>query len=174
MIDLRLKRAIKGDIDSYQEIIEEMKIYLYSVAIKYLKDDFDAADAISNTIIISFENLKSVRKLEFFKTWITRILINECKKILVSKNKNVSVEGYEETLEAESIDIEGNIDIKTYLEQIPKQQKAVILMYYYEEMTIVEIAETLEISEGTVKSRLFTARNNLKKLIEKKGDQYYG
>lgn len=146
MIDIRLKRATNGDINAYQEIIEEMKVYMYAVAIKFLKDDFDVADAISNTIIISYEKLKKVRKLEFFKTWITRILINECKKILISQNKTVPVDDYEETLESETLDIEQSIDIKNYLDQIPPQQKSVILLYYYEEMLVEEIANLLEIS----------------------------
>lgn len=171
MVDIRLKRAINGDINAYQEIIEEMKVYMYAIAIKFLKNDIDAADAISNTVIISYENLKKVKKLEFFKTWFTRILINECKKILIFQNKTVLIDDYEETLEIETtIDIEQSIDIKNYLKQIPPQQKSVILLYYYEEMSIEEIANLLEIPVGTVKSRLFTARNNLKKIIEKKGE----
>ena len=146
MIDIRLKRATNGDINAYQEIIEEMKVYMYAVAIKFLRDDFDVADAISNTIIISYEKLKEVRKLEFFKTWITRILINECKKILISQNKTVQIDDYEETLESKTPDIEQSLDIENYLKQIPTQQKSVILLYYYEEMSVEEIANLLEIS----------------------------
>lgn len=146
MIDIRLKRAVNGDINTYQEIIEEMKVYMYAIAIKFLKNDIDVADAISNTIIISYEKLKKVRKLEFFKTWLTRILINECKKILRSQNKIVPIGDYEEILMAETADIEQRIDIKKYLEQLSPQKKSVMLLYYYEEMTIEEIANLLEIS----------------------------
>lgn len=170
MIDIRLKRAVNGDINAYQEIIEEMKVYMYAIAIKFLKNDIDVADAISNTIIISYEKLKDVRKLEFFKTWFTRILINECKKILVSQNKTVLIDDYEEILISETADIEQSIDIQKYLERLSPQKKSVILLYYYEEMTIEEIANLLEISVGTVKSRLFTAKKDLKKIIEKKGE----
>lgn len=166
MIDLRLKRAIKGDINAYQEIIEELKVYMYSVAIRFLKDENDASDAIGNTIIISYEHLKELKKLEFFKTWLTRVLINECKKILEKKNKIVSIEEYEEDIILEEEDKEQKLDFKNYINKLPDIQKSIVLLYYYEDMSIEDISKLLNIALGTVKSRLFVARKNLKRIIE--------
>ncbi len=172
MIDLRLKRAIKGDINAYQGIIEDLKVYMYSIAIRFLQDDNDAADAIGNTIIISYEHLKELKKLEFFKTWLTRILINECKKILIKKEKIVSMDEYDGTILEDEKDIEQKLDFENYLDKLSDDHKAIILLYYYEEMSVEEISECLGIAEGTVKSRLFVARKNLRKIMEKEGGIY--
>ncbi len=172
MIDFRLKRAIKGDINAYQEIIEEIKVYMYSIAISFFKDDNDASDAIGNTIIIAYEHLNELRKPEFFKTWLTRILINECKKIALKKDKVVSIEEYVDMIEEDEEDKEQKLDLKNYIDKLPNNQKSMVLLYYYEEMSIEEISKLLNVAEGTIKSRLFVARKNLKKIIERGGGIY--
>ncbi len=172
VIDLRLKRAIKGDITAYQEIIEEIKVYMYSIAIRFFKDENDASDAIGNTIIISYEHLNELRKPEFFKTWLIRILINECKKILLKKDKVVPIEEYVDIIVDDEEDKEQKLDFKNYIDKLPNIQKSIVLLYYYEEMSVEEISKLLNIAEGTVKSRLFVARKNLKKIIERGGGIY--
>ncbi len=172
MNDLELKRAVNGDIDAFQNLMENLKVYMYAVAIRYLKNEEDAGDAIGNTIILAYENLKKLKKTEYFKTWITRILMNECNKILQTKKKVILIEDYEEVEEYFEEELEDSTDIKSYLNQLSDIQKAVILMYYYEEMSIEEIANSLQIAIGTVKSRLFNAKKSLKNMIERKGGSF--
>lgn len=167
--DLEVKKAINGDINAFENIIESLKVYMYAVAIRYLKNEDDAGDAIGNTILLAYENLNKLKKVEYFKTWLTRILINECHKILSSKKKVLLTEDYDEIEETYMESFEDEIDISTYLNQLSDVQKAVILMYYYEELSIEEIAVTLKIATGTVKSRLFHAKKRLKSMLERKG-----
>ncbi len=172
MNDLELKRAVNGDIDAFQNLMENLKVYMYAVAIRYLKNEEDAGDAIGNTIILAYENLKKLKKTEYFKTWITRILMNECNKILQTKKKVILIEDYEDVEEYFEEELEDSTDIKSYLNQLSDIQRAVILMYYYEEMSIEEIANSLQIAIGTVKSRLFNAKKSLKNMIERKGGSF--
>lgn len=74
----QIKKAKKGDKQAFEEIIMENIDYLYRVAYGILNNEEDISDAVSNTVLKSFEKLKKLKKEEFFKTWITRILINEC------------------------------------------------------------------------------------------------
>ena len=170
MIDnSEVKRAADGNIDAFQNLMESLKVYMYSIAVRYLKNEDDAGDAIGNTIISAYENLKSLKKPEYFKTWVTRILINECNKIIQANKKLVLVEDYESIEGSYTEDIDERIDVKGYLARLSAVHRAVILMYFYEEMSVKEIASTLQISTGTVKSRLHNAKKSLKKIIERNG-----
>lgn len=77
-----VKQAIKGDADAFLELMEQNSLNMYKVARAILQNDEDAADAIQDTILTCFEKLDTLKKPEYFKTWMTRILINECNKIL--------------------------------------------------------------------------------------------
>ena len=77
--------AIKGDKEAFVYLINEYRLSLYRIAKGILKDDYRVEDAISNTIIKAFENIKKLKKAEYFKTWLIRILINECNSILKRK-----------------------------------------------------------------------------------------
>jgi RNA polymerase sigma-70 factor (ECF subfamily) len=146
---------------------------LYHIAIAIVNNDEDAGDAISETIIKAYANLKKLKNPDYFKTWITRILINECRKILKQRRKIISLEDYpekqrEERQNKEEIK-EEIMDLQIAIEQLPKRQKDVILLYYYDDLSIEEIALILEIPKGTVKSRLSTARNFLYEILSKEG-----
>jgi RNA polymerase sigma-70 factor (ECF subfamily) len=90
-IDVKLAKT--GDRTSFSTLIDCHRLALYRVAKGILESDFDAADAIQETIISAYTNIGKLKKDEFFKTWLIRILINECKKILHRSNKTVSIEG---------------------------------------------------------------------------------
>lgn len=73
-----VKRAQRGDDQAFVELIEENKQAMYKVAVGILKNDFDAADAIQQSILTCYEKLKELKKAQYFKTWLLRILINNC------------------------------------------------------------------------------------------------
>ena len=77
-----VKRAQAGNKEAFITLMEEHKQALYKIAVSMLKNDADAADAMQDTVLSSFENLQGLRQPEFFKTWLTRILINHCNRIL--------------------------------------------------------------------------------------------
>ena len=141
-------------------MLNKNKKYLFNIAISILENEEDAGDAIGETIIKAYESIKNLREPKFFKTWITRILINESKKILISRGKVVSIEEYKK----EQMSIyqnKENIDLKNALMKLSKEHYNVIMLFYYNDLKINEIAEILNIPEGTVKSRLSNAKNKL-------------
>lgn len=144
-------------------------MYLYHIAIAIVNNDEDAGDAISETIIKAYANLKKLKNPDYFKTWITRILINECRKILKQRRKVISLEDYPEKRRDEVQNKEEIMDLQIAIQKLPKRQKDVILLYYYDDLSIEEIALILEIPKGTVKSRLSTARNFLYEILSKEG-----
>lgn len=158
MLDEEL--AKKGDKEAFKRLIEQNKKYLFNIAIAMLENEDEAGDAIGETVIKAYENIKKLREPKFFKTWITRILINESKKILISRCKVISIEEYKQEQTSSYQDKE-NIDLKNALKKLSKEHYNVIMLFYYNDLKINEIAEILNIPEGTVKSRLSNAKNKL-------------
>ena len=74
-------RAKKGDADAFVKLMEENKMAMYKVAKSYLRNEEDVADAMSETVLAAFEHIKELRRPEYFKTWLIRILINQCNGI---------------------------------------------------------------------------------------------
>lgn len=75
-----VKRAQRGDDQAFVELIEENKQAMYKIAVGILKNDFDAADAIQESILTCYEKLRELKKAQYFKTWLLRILINESRR----------------------------------------------------------------------------------------------
>ena len=89
-----VKRAQRGDDQAFVELIEENKQAMYKVAVGILKNDSDAADAIQESILTCYEKLRELKKAQYFKTWLLRILINNCNQMLREQKKVVGIEDY--------------------------------------------------------------------------------
>lgn len=146
---------------------------LYRVAFSILRNDEEIYDAISNTTVIVFEKIKTLKKEEFFKTWLTRILMNECYKIYNQNKKIVHLETYKQE-ELSYDDTYVDLEMKTFIKSLDKDLQKIIILYYFEEFCVKEIAELVKVPEGTVKSRLSRARNELSKLFKLDEDKERG
>ena len=83
----QVKKAKEGDVDQIGKIIMDNMQAMYRIAFSILKNEDEIYDAISNTTVIVFEKISTLRKEDFFKTWLTRIIINECYKIYNQNNE---------------------------------------------------------------------------------------
>ncbi|MCD7746572.1 MAG: sigma-70 family RNA polymerase sigma factor [Lachnospiraceae bacterium] len=141
---------------------------LYHVAKTLLREDADCADAIQEAIVSAFTKLHTLRSDEFAKTWLTRILINECYDILRKQKHEVSIE--EENmpdLEAAEPNAGQNYsELYEALETLPDEMRICITLFYMEGYSIREIASILEVNENTVKSRLSRAKARLRRALE--------
>ena len=135
---------------------------LYSTAKTILINDQDCADAIQETIVKAFSRIGTLRNDKYAKTWLTRILINECYTLLRKSSKLVSLEGMSEMTEIET---DQRTDYSDLYRAVNSLKEAVIL-YYIEDFNIKEIAQILEITEGAVQKRLARARGKLKRNLQ--------
>ena len=76
-----VRKAKNGDKDAFVLLMEKNKLSMYKVALGILKNDSDAADAIQDTVLSCYENLKNLSNAKLFKTWMIKILINHCRKL---------------------------------------------------------------------------------------------
>jgi RNA polymerase sigma-70 factor (ECF subfamily) len=163
-LDVRL--AKKGDKEAFGRLIEYNKFSMYRVALSMVKKKEDIEDAIQNSITKAYQEIIYLRKDEYFKTWLIRILINECKSILKSNSKLVHIE--EINSEIEILQDFSNVEITCAINSLEDDLRTVTTLFYFEDIQQKEIAKILDIPEGTVKSRLSRARNRLYELLRLK------
>lgn len=159
-----IKRAMNGDKQAFINIIEEHKIALYKVIKAILQNEDDVCDAMQETLINIYENIHKLQNEKYFKTWATRIAINECYHIIrkqkINQDKIVKIQTETVAQEKENLSIE-KTDIETAISKLDEDLRIVVVMYYYNNLKVNDIAEVLQIPAGTVKSRLSRARESL-------------
>lgn len=127
---------------------------LYSTAKTILINDQDCADAIQKTIVKAFSKIGTLRNDKYAKTWLIRILINECYTLLRESSKLVSLEGMSEMTEIETDQKTDYSDLYRAVKSLKEELRMPVILYYIEDFNIKEIAQILEITEGAVQKRL--------------------
>lgn len=155
-----VKRAMALDADAFLELMEQNTGAMYKVARAILKNDDDVADAIQDTILTCFEKLSTLKKPEYFKTWMIRILINECNGILAHYRNLNMPEQFPDIGRADTSLAE--FEFKEMLDTVDEKYRVVLVLYYVEGFKVQEIAELLELNENTVKTRLSRAREQIR------------
>lgn len=144
---------------------------MYRVAKTLLRDDGDCQDAMQEAIVKAFAKVDTLRRDSLAKTWLIRIVINECYTLLRGKQKLVFLEDYpqqEKTREDRDYS-----ELYEALEQLPDPYRICVTLYYLEGYSVKEIGAMLEVPESTVKNRLSRARMRMRRELEHgKPDQY--
>lgn len=149
--------------EKYIAEVRNAEPMLYHVSKSILKSDADCADAVQEALLKAYEKLHTLKQDEFFKTWITRILIHECFKIC---KKNKKIIPYEEYMENARMWEEGRYtQLYLAIMELPEELRVLVTLYYLEGFSQKEISEILDIREGTIKSRLSRARRLLKEQL---------
>ena len=136
---------------------------MYHVAKTLLSSDADCADAIQEAIVKSFTNLHTLRQDSYAKTWLIRILINECYAFMRREKRIVSLEEYQYQEIAEQEDYS---DLYQAVRQLPQKIRICVTLYYLEGYSVKETAKILGISESAVKNRLARARAKMRGELE--------
>lgn len=158
----QVSQAKKGNKEAFLSLIDENRLNIYRVARGMLKSTEDVEDAIQNTIIKAYSSIGSLKNDEFFKTWIIRILINECNSILRKNKKITSMEDSNEHYN----DSYENLDLTTAINSLSDDLRVTTVLFYFEDLSLKDIAKILEIPEGTVRSRLTRARAKLREIMD--------
>lgn len=157
---LLVTKAKKHDKDAFSKLIEQQEKAMYQMAKSILRNEEDVADAIQETIMICWEKIHTLKKDKYFKTWLLRILINNCNRIL--KQRMQSIEECVSEIGNQESGYE-TIEWKEFLDCLDEKYRIVIMLYYVQGFNGREIAEILQLNESTVRRRLMTARNKLEK-----------
>ncbi|MDO4169630.1 MAG: sigma-70 family RNA polymerase sigma factor [Lachnospiraceae bacterium] len=157
--------------DLFCDYILKYQTDLFRYAKSIVGNQADGEDAVSETILKAYEKIDQLRSKRKFKPWIFKILTNECYAIL-RKRRKMHLTDNGEVPEQKCYDTIEEGDILKLIHQMKPQYRDVLILYYYSEFSVKEIASILEIPQGTVKSRLSRGRNQLKYIYEKEGYRY--
>lgn len=138
------------DKHEYTSFISGNKEMMYRIAFGYLHDETKALDAVDEAAYLGYVHRKDLREPKFLKTWVVRILINECHKVLRKEKREI----YLDELPENSGNFGDNaIYLKLAVNNLPEDLRKIIVLRYFGGYTISETAEILEIPEGTVSTR---------------------
>ncbi|MFV0485423.1 MAG: RNA polymerase sigma factor [Candidatus Saccharimonadales bacterium] len=182
--------AQSGNTKCFEELYELYHKKVFAVIRTTVKNRADAEDILQQTFLAAWRNLKNLSNPAAFNTWIQRIAINQCYELLRKKNIAILLDSENEldnmvddapddlipAVYAEREDL--RIRLGRILEDLSEVQRQTITFYYFNELKVEEIAEIMECSANTVKTRLFLARKTIKNEIEeqerKTGQKFYG
>lgn len=163
-----MKKAQKGNDKAFLTIFQEYEQDLYRIAFIYVKNQNDALDVVQETAFRSFKTIKKLKEPKYFKTWLIRIAINSSIDFLKKKRKDFQlIDNIEEHVSKEvNEDIELEITVKHLMDYLDEMEKSVIILRFYEDLTLKVVAETPDIPLGTAKTILYRALTKLRNQME--------
>lgn len=166
-----VKKAQHGDTEAFIVLMEKNKETMKRVAFSYFRNPEDVADILQDTILDAFEKISTLRKAEYFKTWLVRILINNCNEVYRKNKRQMNLEN--SVKEYEAAELQGGLitafgselEFFDLLNMLPEDSRTIFQLYYGEQFTTAEIAQMLNMKESTVKSRIHRGKEQLRKEV---------
>lgn len=161
-----VKQAKNGDKSAFEQLFLLEKEYLYKCAFLYTKNKEDALDLVQNCILKCMVSIRELREPKYFRTWMTKIMINCFNNESVKKRKYVLLE--KEVLKEENtaLSAEEKMDLYHAIDHLKFPYKEIIVQHYFASNKLTEIAEMLDMPIGTVKAYHSKAKAKLREMME--------
>ena len=176
-IKFKLDKLIKGDMKYFEDIYIEYYDKVYFIALSVLKNEQDSEDITQEVFTQVYKSINSLDDVNKFNAWISRIALSKSIDSIRKKKRINDKESYcdydfhnvdsGENIESNLIEYERNKFILDLIQQLPEKKRIALSLFYYNELKIEEIAKILDCPVGTVKSRLNSAKKELKVLLAK-------
>ena len=167
--DRRLRKTMREPVETLIELYQDQ---LFAAAFSVCKNASDADDVVQDTFLKYHMSKKDFSSTEHIKAWLLRVAINKAKDVSRSfwKRKSVSLDEYMES--AEQNGSEEGMSLLSEVLKLPLKYRIVLHLFYYEDNSVAEISEILNISESNVKTRLSRGRSMLRNNLQE--DIVYG
>jgi RNA polymerase sigma-70 factor (ECF subfamily) len=163
-----VERSLRGNAEAFRPLVERYQKVLFTVALRMLGDREDALDAAQSAFAKAYEKLPSYDRRHKFFSWLYRILVNECLNVRRAQRERAPLDpelaGPDNPQRSAAL-AQLRTQVQAALAQLSKEQREVIVLRHFAEMSYEEIEEALAIPEKTVKSRLYEARQRLGPLL---------
>lgn len=168
-----IRRARDGDRDAFVTLMRQNEDALHHMAWSMLRKNEDVADAMQETVLKAYRSISSLREPNYFRTWMFRILINECNTLLRGRKRTVAVSDF--PIAASPANDYDRVDLRDAVDRLDEKQRTVVILHYFEDLSVAQTAQTLELTESAVKTRLMRARAALMQKIKSnpKGSIHY-
>lgn len=161
---------VKVDDNEFYELMNGKKEMLYKIAFSYVRNEEDALDIVSETFYKAYISIGKLKNPEYLGTWSTRILIN-CSIDFLKKHKRETICEEVEDKKEENEFRDDILDLKTAVYRLNYKYRTVIILKYFQDMSIGQISEVLSMPQGTVKTYIHKALSELR--IDLEGDGIY-
>lgn len=177
-----IRKSIEGDAMAFEQLVQRYDRRVLSMALKYLNNEDDAKDVYQEVFIRVYRGLKSFKHQSEFSTWLYRITANVCFTYQTRAKKHQHIplepsENEEESILYNTVDTDSptpdkmyqknelSLQIKKALNKLSPKQKLIFTLKHFEGQKIREIADMLDIKEGTIKKYLFEASHKMRVLL---------
>ena len=180
-----IRSVLRGNVNDFEKLVTAYEKNVYNLALRMVGDPEDAADMTQETFIKAYRALSSFRGDSKFSSWLYRIASNVCLDFLRSRSRHpqvsLSTVDEDDRTTFELPDMSRNPEeqlmkklsmeaVRRGLEQLPEQQRQILVLRELGGLSYAELAQTLGLEEGTVKSRIFRARKRLCAILLRDGN----
>ena len=162
------------EVQELIDFIKENENRIYKFAYGYVKNEDTALDVVHESIVKAIQKRNTIQKKAYIKTWFYRIVINESLSFLRKKKRILLFEEIDEVEQIDKhrqmVDQGSQIDLYDAIDKLPPKLKTIILLRFFEGMSLEEISQTTHTNLSTTKSRLYKALELLK--IKMEGERY--
>ena len=162
------KRGRRMNKSEFADAVKRNDQRLFLIALSFTRSRADAEDILQNVLLKLWQNKKVFESAEHMDKWLTRVCVNESRNLLRSPFRSRVTE-LEEAADIQVFDSPRDGDLFRAVMSLQEKERTVIHLFYYEDLSVAEIAKTLRISPSAVKTRLNRARNKLKEAL---GDEW--
>lgn len=162
-----VKKATKGDAYSFELLLLQYKGYLYKIAYSYTKNECNSLDLVQECAYKAWLNIKNLKKHSSFKIWISKILVNTALNSYYKQSK-IDYIDLDDSIPDQNVtlSVEEKVDLQNAIDLLRPEYKTVIMLKYFDDMTINNISEVMEVSPNTVKTYLQRAKACIKKILK--------
>lgn len=161
-----ITQSKKGDDYAFEKLIDIYEKYLYKMAFLYVKNTQDALDIYQETVLKAYINISKLKNHKSFKTWITKILINN----VYSRSKYFTKfeNSYEEDFigDFSYINIEEKIDLYDAIDILEEKYRTAIILQYFYDLTVQQISEITNTNQNTVKTNIRRAKKKMYDILK--------
>lgn len=160
-----IRKVQNGDMDALGELFEKYKNISLKTVYLITGNLYTSEDIVQEAFIKCFYNVKSLRNIESFRSWFYKLLIRMAWEFNKKEKRAIPTEDVYEKADNKITELtqkEENLLIHSQINQLEIKQKTTVILYYFNDLSIKEIAKIMSCLEGTVKSRLYSARKTLK------------
>lgn len=165
-----IKKAKSGNPEAFEELLMLYSNQLYRTAFLYVGNSDDALDIVQETTYKAYKSIKNLKEDKYFSTWLTRILIHTAYEVLKNRKGNIPFESVSECLYAKEEENIEQIDLIRAINELRENYRDAIILFYYHDLPIKEVAKIMDIPESSVKTLLRRGKEKLKTIL--KGAEY--
>ncbi|MBA2395418.1 MAG: RNA polymerase sigma factor [Ktedonobacteraceae bacterium] len=171
-----VQRCLEGDEQAFSLIADQYGGLLLRTAYLLLHDEEAAKDVVQETLILAWKNIGKLREPTFLRAWLIKIVVNQATSVkrqlarkaallreqLIQQYVNVTIH----TADLQRGCLEDSIDLEQAIGQLPLNQRVVVILFYYHRMTMPEIAAMLGVAENTLRKRLQSALDKVRRVLQ--------